>query len=79
MRTTHSERTRSAALEKAGESGSATHLGEAVMVAQVDEQEAAMVAHAMDPAGKADGGADVGLAQLATVMASIGMHGSSRE
>ena len=35
------------------------HLGEAVMVAQVDEQHAAMVADAVTPARKADGGADV--------------------
>ena len=30
------------------------------MVAQVDEQQAAMVAHPVDPAGKAHGLADIG-------------------
>jgi hypothetical protein len=32
------------------------------MVAQVDEQQVTVVALAMDPAGKADGRADVGIA-----------------
>jgi hypothetical protein len=35
------------------------HLGEAVMVAQIDEQHAAMVADAVTPARKPDGGVDV--------------------
>jgi hypothetical protein len=38
------------------------------MVAKVDEQHAAMVALAVDPARKADGGADIGSAQLGAVM-----------
>ncbi len=35
------------------------------MVAQVDEQQAAVIAHAMHPAGKAHGLADVGSARSA--------------
>ena len=41
------------------------HLREAVMVAQVDEQHAAMVADAVAPAGQPHGLADVALAQRA--------------
>ena len=62
-RTTHSERKVSATL-KAGLSGSATHLGQAIMIAQIDEQHAAMVADAMAPAGEADLAADVGLLEV---------------
>src|SRR5690606_32726987 len=51
-------------------------LGEAVMVAQVDEEEAAMVAHAMDPAREADGLADIGLSQLCAGVAAVTMHGN---
>ena len=43
-------------------------LGQAVMVAQVDEQHAAMVANAMDPAREADRLADVALAERAACM-----------
>ncbi len=49
-------------------------LGQAVVVAQVDEQQAAMVAHAMHPARQANGGADVALSQLGTGMAAVTMH-----
>ena len=62
-RITHSDRSVSADV-KAGESGSATHLGQAVVVAQIDEQQAAMVAHAVDPAGKTHGLADIGGSQM---------------
>jgi superfamily I DNA/RNA helicase len=40
-------------------------LGQAVMVAQVDEDQPAMVALAMDPAGEADCGAGIGRAKRA--------------
>ena len=40
------------------------------MVAQIDEEQAAMVADAMAPAGKPDVGADVGEAQIAAGMSS---------
>ena len=50
-------------------------LRDAVMVAQVDEQQAAMIAHAMDPAGNADGAADIGLPQCGAGMAPVTMHG----
>ena len=43
-------------------------LGQAVMVAQVDEQHAAMVANAMDPAREANRLADVALAEIAAFM-----------
>ena len=45
------------------------------MVAQVDEQHAAMVALAMDPAGQADCLADIGGAELGAMMSAIGVHG----
>ena len=51
MRTTHSARTFSAAA-KAGVARIDHALGEPVMVAQIDEQQPAMVAHAMHPARK---------------------------
>jgi len=53
------------------------HLGEAVMIAQIDEQHAAMVADAMAPAGKPDLFADVGLAQFAAFMAAVTVHAHS--
>ena len=43
-------------------------LGDAVMVAQIDEQHAAMVADTMAPAGKTGGLADVALAERAACM-----------
>jgi hypothetical protein len=45
------------------------------MVPQVDEQEAAEVAFTVNPAGKADGIADVTRAQLAASMRPVSMHG----
>jgi hypothetical protein len=44
------------------------------VVAQVDEQQAAVVAYAMDPAGKADGLADIGLPQLSAGVAAVAVH-----
>jgi hypothetical protein len=50
-------------------------LGQAVMVAQVDEQQTAMVADAMHPAGKADGLTDLGRAEGPASERAIAMHG----
>ena len=50
-------------------------LGDAVMVAQIDEQHAAMIALAMHPAGQADLAAHVGGAQLGAGVRTIGVHG----
>ena len=44
------------------------------MVAQIDEQHAAMIALAVDPAGQADGLADVGGAKRGAVVGAIGVH-----
>ena len=49
-------------------------LREAVMVAQIDEQHAAMVADAMAPAGKAHIFVDVARAEFAAFMAAIAVH-----
>ena len=49
-------------------------LGDAVMVAQVDEQQPAMVAPAIDPAGQPHRLADMLLAQLAAGVGAIGVH-----
>ena len=49
-------------------------LGDAVVVAQVDEQQLAVIALAVDPPGQPDLLADVGRAQLAAVVGAIGMH-----
>jgi len=48
------------------------HLGHAIMVAQVDEQQIAVVALALDPAGQADLLADMLRPQLAARMGSVG-------
>jgi hypothetical protein len=45
------------------------------MVAQIDEQHAAMVANAMAPAGQPYGLADVALAERAAGMGPVTMHG----
>ncbi|MNV34162.1 hypothetical protein D3C71_1255690 [compost metagenome] len=50
------------------------HLGDAVMVAKVDEENAAMISHAVNPTGKANGFADVGLAESGTGVAAVTMH-----
>jgi cytochrome b561 len=44
------------------------------MVTKVDEQDAAMISHAMNPTGKADSRADVGLAKSGTGVAAVTMH-----
>src|SRR5262249_23355072 len=50
------------------------HLGDAVVVAQVDEQHTAMIADAMAPAGKAHLLADVACAQGAAGVGAIAVH-----
>src|ERR1044072_2309885 len=45
------------------------------MVAQVDEQQAPMIADAMHPAGETNGLADVAFTQFAAGMRAIAMHG----
>ena len=50
-------------------------LRHAVMIAQIDEQHAAMIALAVHPARKTDGLADIGGAELGAVMGAIGVHG----
>ena len=50
-------------------------LCDSVMVTQVDEQEVAMIALAVDPAGKANGGIDVVTAQFGAGVGSVGMEG----
>ena len=72
-RITHSERSVSAVL-KAGLIRIGHDLRHAVMVAQVDEQQAAMVANPMAPAGQTDGLPDVGVAQRAASVGAIAMH-----
>ena len=49
-------------------------LGQAVMVAQIDEQHPAMVADAVNPARDPDGLADMLLAELAAGMGAVAMH-----
>jgi hypothetical protein len=49
-------------------------LGQAVMVAQIDEQQAAMVALAVHPAGQACLAAGIGGAQGAAGVGAVGMH-----
>jgi hypothetical protein len=44
------------------------------MVAQVDEKQAPVVAHAMDPAGQPDGPAGVASAQFATGVRAVAVH-----
>ena len=44
------------------------------MVAQIDEQHAAMVTNAVAPAGEPDFLAGMGLAKLSTIMRTIAMH-----
>ena len=61
-------------MAKAGESGSATHLRQPVVVAEIDEEQPAMVADAMHPARKAHGLADIAGAKLAAGLAAIAVH-----
>ena len=50
-------------------------MGDAVVVAQVDKEQAAVVALAVDPAREAGGDAGVLLAQPAAGVGAIAMHG----
>ena len=50
------------------------HLGQSVVVAQVDEQHAAVVADAVAPAGEPHVLADVGLAERAAGIGAVAMH-----
>ena len=50
-------------------------LGDAIMVAQIDEQQVAVIALAVHPAGQADFCAGIGEAQSAASVRAIGMHG----
>ncbi len=49
-------------------------LGHAVVVAQIDEQQAAVIADAMAPAGKPNVGAILGEGQGAAGMGAVAMH-----
>src|SRR6185312_15662110 len=49
------------------------------MVAQIDEQHAAMVADAMAPAGQANGLADMALAERAAGLGPVTMHGCLKQ
>ena len=63
-------------LHEAEEAAARVHddLGDAVVVAQVHEEDAAVVAQAEHPAGEPDGLAGVFLAELVAGMRSVGMH-----
>ncbi|CUX13362.1 conserved hypothetical protein [Agrobacterium genomosp. 5 str. CFBP 6626] len=50
------------------------NLRDAIMVAKVDEENAAMISHAVNPTGKANGFANVGLAESGTGVAAVTMH-----
>ena len=50
-------------------------LSQAVVVAQIDENDAAVVAYAMDPAGNFYSFANVFFAQLAAGVCSVSVHG----
>ena len=52
-------------------------LGQAIMVAQIDEENAAMIALAMHPAGQAHIRADIGFTKGAAIVGAIGVHGVS--
>ena len=54
------------------------HLSDAVMVAQVDEQQATMIADTMAPAGEPDLFADVAFAQRAAGVGAVAMHDDER-
>ena len=49
-------------------------LGDAVMVAKIDKQQAAMVADAVDPAGEAHSLPDFRLSQLCAGVTAIAVH-----
>jgi hypothetical protein len=54
--------------------GLTDNLGQTEMVAQIDKQQIAMIALAVDPAGQTDGFADVRSAKLGTIMGAICVH-----
>jgi hypothetical protein len=49
-------------------------LGDPVVVAQINEQQAAVIADAMAPAGKPNVGSFLGEGQSATGMSTVAMH-----
>jgi hypothetical protein len=55
-------------------SGTADDLGDAVMIAKIDEQDSAMIALTVDPARKLNPLAHVGLAQLCASMSPVCVH-----
>ena len=59
---------------ESGAVGVGDHLREPVVVAQVDEQQAAVVAHAVHPTGQAAGNAHVALAQRPAGVGAVAMH-----
>jgi hypothetical protein len=61
-----------------GRVGIGHHLGNAVMIAQVDEQKTAVIADAVAPAGQPDLLADVGFAQDAAGVGAVAMHDDER-
>ena len=70
----HPFRARLVGQRESGAVGISYHLGHAIMVAQINEQNPAMVAHAVNPAGKADGLTGIFSAELAAIMGAIGVH-----
>ena len=50
-------------------------LGDAVMIAQIDEQHAAVITLAVDPAGQANGLADGARVERGAIVGSVGVHG----
>ncbi len=50
-------------------------LRQPVMIAQIDEQEAAVIAPPMDPTGQPGRSPDIGFLELAAGMSTIGVHG----
>ena len=54
--------------------GFADNLGQTEMVAQIDKQQIAVIALAMDPAGQTDFLADVRRAKFGTIMGAICVH-----
>jgi hypothetical protein len=73
IRITHSERTVSASL-KSRRVRIDDDLGHAVVIAQIDEQNTAMVAHAVHPAREPDIGAGVALAKRGAGVGTVAMH-----
>ena len=49
-------------------------MGHAIVIAQVDEQDATVVTYPMDPARKTNGVTDIGFVQVGAGMAAIGVH-----